>query len=83
MTSRHMIQGIMKATGSPDYRTLAIKLGLTIATIKSIGDGAQKGMVIATLEHIQRVTKVPFDDIFEWYRLPEDAPLTHIHRLKK
>jgi transcriptional regulator with XRE-family HTH domain len=80
MTAKHLLDGVMQATGARDHSHCSKLLGLDPSTIHRLDKGKRVGVNISTLDQIQQVTRVPFDTLFAWYRLPEGAVLGRIPR---
>jgi hypothetical protein len=68
----------MQWTGARNHNQASIRLGLDVATVHRIAKGKYAGMRIETLDHIQRITDVPIETLFGWYRLPEGAALGRV-----
>jgi hypothetical protein len=81
MTARHMLEGLMQCTRARDLAHCAVVLGIDISTVSKLCSGEKRGLHISTVDIIQRKTGVPFDLLFAWYRLPDDAVLGRISKL--
>lgn len=78
MTAKHLLHGVMQSIGARNHNQASVLLELDPATVCRLGKGKQAGLNVATLDHIQRKTGVPFDALFDWYRLPEGAVLGRV-----
>lgn len=75
---RHMLDGLMQATNTPNHKQLGILLGLDNATISRIHHGKLKDVRLHTLASIRERSGVPFDTLFAWFALPDGAVLGRI-----
>lgn len=82
MTMRHLIDGLMQATNSPNHHVLGLVVGIDKATISRIQSGKQPNMHINTMSQIQHCSRVPFDTLFMWLRMPEGAVLGRIKEMR-
>jgi transcriptional regulator with XRE-family HTH domain len=82
MTARHMLEGLMQWTRARDLAHCAVLLGIDISLVSRISSGERRGLHISTVDLIQQKTGVPFDMLFDWYRLPDEAVLGRISKAK-
>lgn len=80
MTTMHLLEGVMQWTGARTRYRCSILLGIGESTLCRIGKGEQRNLNMATVDHIQRKSGVPFDTLFAWYRLPEGVALGRIDK---
>jgi transcriptional regulator with XRE-family HTH domain len=78
MTAKHLLDGVMQSTGARSHGHCSKLLGLDPSTIHRLDKGKRVGVNISTLDQIQQVTRIPFDTLFAWYRLPDDVVLGRI-----
>ncbi|MGZ3640527.1 MAG: hypothetical protein ACXVCX_22070 [Ktedonobacterales bacterium] len=78
MTAKHLLEGVMQWTEARHHKQCADILGVDAATLCRIAKGKATGMHLDTLDRIQRVTGLPIEMLFAWYRLPEGAHLGRI-----
>lgn len=70
MSIRHILEGSMKCAGIPNHYEFAVRVGIDRSSVCRMAHDEYKSLRIETVDQIQRVTGVPFDNIFEWYRMP-------------
>jgi hypothetical protein len=75
VTAKHLLEGVMQSIGARNHNQASVLLELDPATVSRLGKGKQTGLNMATVDHIQRKSSVPFELLFDWYRLPEGATL--------
>lgn len=80
MTFRHMIDGLMQVTGIANHCKLAWQCDLEHCIISKLWSGEAKNMDLTTFAKIVDGTKVPVEQIYEWYRMPEGAVLGKLRR---
>lgn len=73
MGTRHLIDGVIRATKSKTKNQCATKLGLDASTLHRIYERGGS-MNLATFDLIQQKTGLPLDQLMAWYRMPEDSP---------
>lgn len=78
MTTKHLLEGVMQWTGARNHHKCALLLELEQATVSRMARGKYTGMRTETLDQIQRISGVPIEMLFAWYRLPEDARLGRV-----
>lgn len=77
MTTRHMVNGLMKATKATSHNNLAARLAQTPATISRMYHmSEQKDMNLSTLDIIQQKSGVPVQTLMDWYRQPNEPKET-------
>lgn len=78
MTSRHIIDGLMRATGSKDHQSLSRATGLHTAEISRMYHGKHSGggISLMMLIRIRQRTGVAIDKIAAWYEMPAESSLT-------
>ena len=75
MTMKHVLNGLLQATGKRSDRQLRLMLDIDGAMFTRWRQGQNVGCHIRVFDRINVVTGVPFDRLFAWFRLPAEAVL--------
>lgn len=83
MTVKHMIDGIMRATGIHSQSRLETLAEMARGSVCLMQNGKRHGMRLEYFSNLQQVSRVPAETLLEWYRMPAGAVLGPVERISE
>jgi len=80
MTTRHLVDGLMRTLRARTHQQCEVRLGLPGGTFSHLYHGRQRGFGVMLLERIQARSGVSFDQLMAWYREQDEAGQDHFAR---
>lgn len=71
MTTRHLVNGLMRAMRVRSHHQCEVQLGLPGGTFCHMYHGRQRGFNVVLLDRIQARSGVSFEQLMAWFREQE------------
>lgn len=78
MTVKHMLDGLVQATGASSLNQCSELLGQPKGTLWRLYVGQRATLKVTTLLSMSEMSRTPAATLIEWYQLPEGAVLGRV-----